>query len=205
MEKDETPIQETRGWNSEKGITYSQRTKEGAHDYRYFPEPDIPPFTFTDDYIGGIVRTIPELPKAKMDRFISKLGLRNLDAYIITREKNTSDFFELVLAEVKKANSENSIAQKVASAFINKRISLSDTPKKSAEKFIEMVKPVETDSDALDEAVKTIVSANGKAVAEYKSGKITVIMFLVGQVMREMKGKADASIVRQALEEKLRA
>lgn len=205
LEKGETPIQETRGWNSEKGITYSQRTKEGAHDYRYFPEPDIPPFTFTEGYIEGIAKTIPELPKAKMDRFISKLGLRDLDAYIISREKSTSDFFELVLAEVKKINSENSIAQKVASAFINKRISLSDTPKKSAEKFTEMVKPVETDSNALDEAVKTIMSTNEKAVAEYKSGKVTVIMFLVGQVMREMKGKADASVVRKVLEDKLKA
>jgi len=205
LEKGETPVQETRGWNSEKGITYSQRTKEGAHDYRYFPEPDIPPFTFTEQYIEGITKTISELPKAKMDRFISKLGLRDLDAYIISREKSTSDFFELVLAEVKKENSESNIAQKVASAFINKRISPSDAPKKSAEKFIKMVKPIETDSDALEEAVKMIISANEKAVAEYKSGKVTVIMFLVGQVMREMKGKADASAVRKALEEKIRA
>lgn len=203
LEKGEIPTQETRGWNSEKGITYSQRTKEGAHDYRYFPEPDIPPFTFEDSTIDSIAKSLPELPKAKKDRFISVLGLRELDAYTISRDNKISDYFEQVLTEVKKVNSENGVAQKVVSAIINKRIFLSDTPKQSAKKFIELIKPVETDSELLNEAIKMVVSANEKAVAEYKSGKETVIMFLVGQVMKQMKGKADASLVRKSLEKAL--
>jgi aspartyl-tRNA(Asn)/glutamyl-tRNA(Gln) amidotransferase subunit B len=62
-------IQETRGWDEARGETISQRKKESAHDYRYFPEPDIPPFDFSEEYIAGLQRTLPELPDAKAERF----------------------------------------------------------------------------------------------------------------------------------------
>lgn len=204
LEKGETPIQETRGWNSEKGITYSQRTKEGAHDYRYFPEPDIPPFNFEDSYIDSITSTIPELPKAKMDRYIRELHMKELDAYIISREKRLSDFFEAVLSHIKKESKEPGVEQKIVSAIINKRISTSIEPTEFLKKFIEMTKPIETDSNLLGAAVLSVLVANEKAAQEYKNGKQTVIMFLVGQVMKQMKGKADASTVRKALEEKMK-
>ena len=205
LEKGETPVQETRGWNSERGITYSQRVKEGAADYRYFPEPDIPPFTFTDSYINKITETIPELPKAKMDRFITSLGLKELDAYSISREKETSDYFEKVITELKKGKSDIGVEQKVASAILNKRLSLTLSPNEFVKKYREMTAPIATDSGLLDESVKKVIAANEKAVNEYKKGKVTVVMFLVGQVMKEMKGKADASTVRKALEEGMKS
>lgn len=205
LEKGETPIQETRGWNSEKGITYSQRTKEGAHDYRYFPEPDIPPFSFEDSYIDSITSTTPELPKAKMDRYIRELHMKEMDAYIISREKRLSDFFEVVLRLTKNDNKEPGVEQKIVSAIINKRISTAIKPEEFLRKFLEMIKPIETDSNLLGTAVLSVLAANEKAVQEYKNGKQTVIMFLVGQVMKQMKGKADASTVRKALEDKLKA
>jgi len=201
LDKGETPVQETRGWNSERGITYSQRVKEGAADYRYFPEPDIPPFNFTDSYINKITETIPELPKAKMDRFIKSLGLKELDAYSISREREISDYFELVLVELKKGKTEPGIEQKVASALLNKRLSTTVSPNEFVKKYKEMTAPIATDTGLLEESVKKVIGANEKAVTEYKSGKVSVIMFLVGQVMKEMKGKADASTVRKALEE----
>lgn len=200
LESGKTPAQETRGWDSEKGITYSQRTKEEAHDYRYFPEPDIPPFILEDDYIEKITETIPELPKAKLDRFIKDLHLKELDAYIITRDRQLADYFESVVSIIKKENKEPGIEQKIASAINNKRISSAASAEESAKKYIELTKPVATDTGLLTESVKKVVAANEKAVNEYKSGKTTVIMFLVGQVMKEMKGKADASTVRKALE-----
>jgi aspartyl-tRNA(Asn)/glutamyl-tRNA(Gln) amidotransferase subunit B len=205
LEKGEIPPQETRGWDSEKGITYSQRVKEDAHDYRYFPEPDIPPFTLEDSYIEAIVKTAPELPKAKMDRFIKEYKLKELDSYIITRDKKLSTYFETVLIAIKKENKENSIEQKVVGAIVNKRVSTELKPEEFAKKFLELIRPVETDSELLDSSVKTVLEGNQKAVTEYESGKQTVIMFLVGQVMKQMKGKADASTVRKALEEKLKA
>ncbi len=203
LEQGKTPAQETRGWDSEKGTTYSQRTKEDAHDYRYFPEPDIPPFTLEDSYIDSIAKTIPELPKAKMDRFINKLHIKDLDAYIITRDRELSDYFEGVLGPVGKQMNEVGFEQKIASAIINKRIPTTISRDEFVKKFLEMTKPVATDSGVLDESVKIVLANNEKAVAEYKGGKSTVIMFLVGQVMKQMKGKADAATVRKALESKL--
>lgn len=204
LNQGKTPIQETRGWDSEKGITYSQRTKEDAHDYRYFPEPDIPPFTLEETYIDSIVKTIPELPKVKMDRFIHELHIKDLDAYIITRDKELSNYFEAVLGPIGIQMKEEGFEQKVASAIINKRISTTISKDEFAKKFLEMMKPVETDSGLLDESIKLVIANSEKAVFEYKNGKVTVLMFLVGQVMKQMKGKADAATVRKALEAKLK-
>lgn len=203
LEKGQTPTQETRGWDSEKGITYSQRVKEGAADYRYFPEPDIPPFTFTDSYIESIAQLIPELPKKRMERLIASSWLKPLDAYLITRDKDISDLFEQVLIQVQKMSTGKVDAQRVASALINKRLNISSSPESVAKKYIEITTPQETDTEVLAIVVKSVLSTNEKAVAEYKSGKGTVIMFLVGQVMKQMKGKADAGTVRKALEERI--
>jgi aspartyl-tRNA(Asn)/glutamyl-tRNA(Gln) amidotransferase subunit B len=203
LEEGKTPIQETRGWNSEKGITYSQRTKEDAQDYRYFPEPDIPPFDFSEEYEKNVVNSMPELPNQRVERY-EKMGVKKLDAFIITRDRNLSDYFDTVLVAYKKENKEVGIEQKIASAIINKRISVSLSPSEFIKKVLELTKPIETDSSALDESVKTVLASNEKAVTEYKSGKQSVIMFLVGQVMKQMKGKADASVVRKALEENLK-
>jgi aspartyl-tRNA(Asn)/glutamyl-tRNA(Gln) amidotransferase subunit B len=89
--------------------------------------------------------------------------------------------------------------------IINKRLTTDLTPEKFIEEFLKLAKPVETDSNLLSETVTEVLAANQKAVGEYKTGKITVIMFLVGQVMKGMKGKADAATVRKALEGKLKA
>ena len=95
LEQGKTPPQETRGWDSDHNKTYSQRTKEAAHDYRYFPDPDIPPFEFSDEYIESIRKTLVELPHTKMYRYIEILKLKPMDAYILTRDKNTTKKFEI--------------------------------------------------------------------------------------------------------------
>jgi len=199
LEKGETPVQETRGWNSEKGITYSQRTKEGAHDYRYFPEPDIPPFNFSNEYIDEVKKSLPELPSTRLNHFVNEYRLKPIDAFILTRDKKTADYFESIATNEHITNA----GQTVANVIINKKISTSLSVEAFITEFLKLTKPIETNRALLDTTVSSILTANEKAVTEYKSGKVTVIMFLVGQVMREMKGKADASIVRKALEEKL--
>jgi len=199
LEKGETPVQETRGWNSEKGITYSQRTKEGAHDYRYFPEPDIPPFNFSNEYIDEVKKSLPELPSTRLNHFVNEYRLKPIDAFILTRDKKTADYFESIATNEHITNA----GQTVANVIINKKISTSLSVEAFITEFLKLTKPIETNRALLDTTVSSILTANKKAVTEYKSGKVTVIMFLVGQVMREMKGRADASIVRKALEEKL--
>ena len=94
LDNGEKMTQDTRLWNVEKGVTVSMRSKEDAHDYRYFPEPDLVPFVVNKELVEGVKKNIPELPKEKMSRFISQYSIPEYDAFVLTQEKTTSEFFE---------------------------------------------------------------------------------------------------------------
>ncbi len=96
-----TVVQETLGWDDVRGVTTSQRSKEDAHDYRYFPEPDLPPLQLSDAWIEGIRSQLPELPEAKTARFITDFGLTPSDARFLTSERSLADYFESVVAKSK--------------------------------------------------------------------------------------------------------
>lgn len=102
LEKGEKVVQETRGWDSNRNATVSQRKKESAHDYRYFPEPDIPPFNFTSEYVKKIKEKISELPDQKFKRFSEEFSLPVKDVEILTSEKDLADFFEKVVCELEE-------------------------------------------------------------------------------------------------------
>ncbi|GEN04994.1 aspartyl/glutamyl-tRNA(Asn/Gln) amidotransferase subunit B [Myxococcus fulvus] len=86
--------QETRLWDPNKGVSRSMRSKEDAHDYRYFPEPDLPPLHVTTEVVEAVGRSLPELPRAKVQRFVSQYGLPAYDARLLTTERPLADFFE---------------------------------------------------------------------------------------------------------------
>jgi aspartyl-tRNA(Asn)/glutamyl-tRNA(Gln) amidotransferase subunit B len=94
-------VQETLGWDDAHGVTVSQRGKEEAHDYRYFPEPDLPPLQLSDAWIDSIRTQLPELPEAKTNRFIADFGLTPSDARFLTSERSLADYFESVIAKSK--------------------------------------------------------------------------------------------------------
>lgn len=96
-----TVVQETLGWDDVRGVTTSQRSKEEAHDYRYFPEPDLPPLQLSDAWIESIRSQLPELPEAKTSRFIEQYELKPQDARLLTSEKALADYFESVVAKSK--------------------------------------------------------------------------------------------------------
>lgn len=214
LEQGKTPIQETRGWDSNHNKTYSQRTKEDAHDYRYFPEPDIPPFEFSDEYIATIKKTLVELPHQKMERYIEVFKLKPMDAYTLTRDLYTSEYFEQVISKIQSpiSNSQSpitntqsvSLPQTIANLIINKKISTELTVEEFVKESVELLKPKETDTKLLDEVASKLLNANPKVVADYKGGKQGAVMFLVGQVMKEMKGKADANTVIAKLKDLLK-
>lgn len=102
LERGEKVIQETRGFDSNRGATVSQRTKESAHDYRYFPEPDIPPLEFTESYVEDLKRHLPELPGAKARRIREEYNLPQADVEIIISDKGLADYFEEVVSELKE-------------------------------------------------------------------------------------------------------
>jgi aspartyl-tRNA(Asn)/glutamyl-tRNA(Gln) amidotransferase subunit B len=95
----ERVVQETRGWVEDKGITVSQRSKEQAHDYRYFPEPDLPPLTVSREWVAELRSRLPELPDARRDRFMSEYELGRYDAAVLTTARPMADFFESTVKE----------------------------------------------------------------------------------------------------------
>jgi len=101
LDKGEKVKQETRGWDENKQETFSQRSKEQAHDYRYFPEPDLPPLKFTDEFIESIRKQIVDLPQGKRERLSSEYNLSNIQANILTEDLLLSDFFEEAVSELK--------------------------------------------------------------------------------------------------------
>ncbi len=191
LENGETPAQETRGYDEKTMKTVSQRSKEEAHDYRYFPEPDIPPMVFEQSYIDSI--ELPELPNQKKERFVRELGLKETDATILTQENQTAKFFEEVLTKTKTS------PQIVANFLVNKKLDMSISTAEFAKKAEELVKPKETNQGDLSSAIKTVLAANSDAITNFKSGKEASLMYLVGQVMKEMKGQANASLVKEEL------
>ncbi len=192
-EKGEMPTQENRGYDEDQNLTVAQRSKEEAHDYRYFPEPDIPPMVFTDNYIEDLRKKLPELPARIKARLISKYGLSDQTAGILSGSENKemySKFEELVTLGV--------AAKKAGNALVNKKEFLKMPAKEISEHLQEGESKV-TDTSVLNEAIDKVLAQNQDAVDNYKAGKITVIEFLVGQVMRETRGKADSNVVRNVL------
>jgi len=108
--------QETLGFNEATGKTYSQRGKESAHDYRYFPEPDLPPLLLDQGWINSILASLPELPEAKTRRFIEKYELKPQEARLLTSEKALADYFEAVVAKAK--SSARTVSSWIAGEFM---------------------------------------------------------------------------------------
>jgi aspartyl-tRNA(Asn)/glutamyl-tRNA(Gln) amidotransferase subunit B len=201
LEKGETPAQETRGWDSVKQKTFSQRSKEDAQDYRYFPEPDIPPIITDKKHIETLKAGLPELPDAKLARFIKEFTLQEYDAEILTREIQTADYFE----EAVKAGSKQTITPKqIANTIIHKKI---DTAAVSVDELLKQIGQASLVASITDEElsaiIKDVIKENEQAVADYKGGKLTTIMFLVGMVMRKAGKKIDAQMVKEKLEKEL--
>lgn len=114
LEKGEKIAQETRGWDDVKQCTVSQRAKESAHDYRYFPEPDIPPLTFTDADAEELRRTLPELPDAKRARFAAEYGISQENATVLTEDKTLADYFENIVSELSEKKQSDELGSDVA-------------------------------------------------------------------------------------------
>lgn len=198
LQNGSTPIQETRGYNPSTAKTFSQRTKEDAADYRYFPDPDLPPIEFTQAEIDSIKSQIGELPDVKAARFAKEYNLNERSAKDLTANRSESVFFEEILSLAKKENLE---CQKVINNLLNKKIDFSFT-QKAAEvlaKFKDASTSEAVDVTELQTVIKKVLSNNQDAVEKYKTGKTAVAGFLIGQVMKELGKKVDITIVREQL------
>jgi aspartyl-tRNA(Asn)/glutamyl-tRNA(Gln) amidotransferase subunit B len=232
-------VQETRLFDAAQGRTYTMRSKEEAHDYRYFPEPDLPPLIVDEARKRALLDAIPELPEARMQRFVETLGLPAYDANLLTQSRTLADYFEETarLTGSPKAAS-NWVMGEILRMIKEQNVSIDQVPLRppalaglidlveraiisstvAKEVFAKMYESgrsaqdiVETeglaqigDTDALGALVTDIVAANPDAVAQFRKGRNNAFGFLVGQVMKASKGKANPKVVNQLLTEALR-
>ena len=202
LNRQEVPTQETRGWNEQKSQTISQRTKELAHDYRYFPEPDLVPFVFDQNYFDEIKRGIPELPDKKTERFIREYQLSAYDVEILTRDKNTANYFEEALRVGKKFEIPT---KHIANVIINKKPDIEKVlPAELIEGIVSARKAASIGQDELERIMREVLDKNPKAIEDYKKGKENTIMFLTGQIVKAASGKVDAKKVTFLLKERLK-
>ena len=231
LEAGERIVQETRLWDVEKGVTRTMRSKEEAHDYRYFPEPDLPPVKISAAWIEEVRRSIPELPAQKRARFSREYGLSDYDAKVLSFDRGMSDFFEAALkAGGKPKPAANWLVNELNKILNEKKLLMADvkaTPQglveltalvesgavtgaSAKEAFLEMVLEgksaaaatqgkAKADTGAIEEAAKAAIAANPKAVADFKGGKEVALKSLVGGVMKQTKGRADAKLAEDIL------
>ena len=237
-------VRETRGWQEGAGETVSQRKKEEADDYRYFPEPDLPPLVISEAWVNDIAAAIPELPDAKAARFQSELGLSAYDAEVLVSDRDTAEWFEEAVRLAKKQK----IKAKTVSNWVTgelfrlsgaKNISLPELSitqaelvklltvikkgtisqgvgKSVLEKMVESGRSAKqiikdegltqiSDENALEQIVGEVLTKNPKEVQKYLNGKKSVAGYLMGQVMKATRGKANPRVVRPMIIEKLEA
>jgi len=232
-------VQETLGWDDMRGVTVSQRSKEEAHDYRYFPEPDLPPLDISRAWVDEIKARLPELPEAKSQRFVAEFGLTVKEAALLTSEKSLADYFEKAAAAskspVKTVNNwivgeimrhVNELGldfdrlpvppehlARLVDLLTGKTINDTTAKEVLAEMFKSGQSPETivkaknlgqiSDENALEAIVTKILAENSKEVASYLAGKETIFQWLMGQVARATRGKADPQVARRLLVEAL--
>ncbi len=231
--------QETRRWDDEAGVTAVMRVKESAHDYRYFPEPDLMPVEISEAWLEELRARMPEAPGVRRERFVESFGLPEYDAGILTQDKALADYFEAVIAAgadpKKSANwimtellrelsdrnlpvtespippgalaelialiENKTISGKIAKSVLEDMLSSGDKPAAIVKrKGLQQV----TDTAEIEQFVDRAIADNPHAVEEYQSGKKKALQFLVGQVMKFSRGKANPQMVSELLREKLR-
>jgi len=238
-EAGERITQETRLWDAGKDKTFSMRSKEESHDYRYFPEPDLPPMETEKSYIEGIKKEIPELPNMKIERFVKDYGLPRYDAGVLSEEQETAGFYEETVkacsepklssnwimvellgrmnsagiknirdTKIKPAGlgrmiqliTKNVISGKIAKTVFDEMFATGNDPEKViSEKGLTQI----TDTKEIEAIIDRVIAANQQIVQEIKGGKEKGLGFLVGQAMKESKGKASPQMVNEILRKKI--
>ena len=231
--------QETRLYDSHKGETRPMRSKEFAHDYRYFPDPDLLPIEFDDAFIAKIKAELPELPDDKQARFITEFGLSAYDAGVLVAEKENADYFEVVAKGRDGKQAANWVITNLFGVLNKRGVEIADSPvsakdlgrlldlmadntisgrmaKEVFEAMVETGKSPDaiveergmkqiTDTGPIDAAIDKVMAENADKVEQYRAGKVQVMGWFVGQVMKATQGKANPAVCSELLKKKLEA
>lgn len=247
IESGDKVVQETRGWDDRKAETYSQRSKESAHDYRYFPDPDIPKMKISEindfDY-KSLRESLPELPWQKRDRYKSMYGATDKEAELFVDNHALAKYFESITTSMTNAGKESyrlllnylltdylgilkragkgideaeirpkhwcDIVNMIEDGQLSSR-GAKDLIAAMAENGDKEPKTVaeeggliqKNDMGATVEAIKAVISENRGIVEEYRGGKVTAINFLVGQVMKRMRGAGNPKIMTKEIKRQI--
>jgi aspartyl-tRNA(Asn)/glutamyl-tRNA(Gln) amidotransferase subunit B len=239
LQAGETLVQETRLWNADQEITLSMRSKEYAHDYRYFPEPDLVPLVIEPAWIEEIRGALPELPEAKRQRFVRDYGIPEYDAGILTTSQDLAAYYEAVvkvhndpklvsnwvmvellgrlnrdgkditqspipperLGGMLGLLTKGTISGKMAKGFFDEMYSTGADPADVLKKKGGQI----SDTAELETIIQNVLAKNPAAVTEYKGGKAGAFNFLIGQVMKATRGKANPQLVNELLRKQLHA
>ncbi len=239
-------VQETRGWVESDAVTVSQRSKEGASDYRYFPEPDLPPLQISREWVSEIGSSLPELPHRRKARFMKRLQLPAYDAALLTANRDNADYFERVLdagpaptpapfakavsnwmlgemsrllnesgarisdvkiepkqlADLQAMVDDDALSSTMAKTVFEKMFDTGDNPGDIArnEGLVQI-----SDEDAVLAAVRQAIEDNPGPIRQYLSGKQQVMGFIIGQVMKATRGKANPRVASRLVRENLEA
>ncbi len=200
LQDGKTPKQETRGFSEEQNTTFTQRSKEEAQDYRYFPEPDLPPVTVDTNLLAELRATMPELPAAKIKRW-KKLGLSEHYIETLVSSPARAEYFDAALDHAAK---QQISPLELARVMVNQNIDEKyPEPAGLVTKLLKLHKKNYAKADEVQNAVAKAVATNPKAVLDYQTGKTQVIGFLIGQVQKELKGKGEIKIIQTVLQEEL--
>lgn len=227
-------MQQTRRWDEAQQCTLVMRSKEEAHDYRYFPDPDLVTLVIDEQWKARIQASLPELPDARKERFIQQYRLTEYDATVLTATKKLADLFEGSLAYTDNAKAvanwligelfgymnangleiehiqltgqavgemiglieQGTISSKIAKTVFKEMIDTGKAPQVivTENNWVQI-----SDEDAIQSIVTQVMADHAQSVADYQAGKEKALGFLVGQVMKETKGKANPELVNQLL------
>ena len=231
-------VQETRGWDEFNGVTHSMRSKEEAHDYRYFPDPDLVPLAIPREDVARMKAALPELPWRRYERYTAEYGLGSKQATQLLDNLALASYYDrvvacggnpqrasnFVLGDLSRLANEHGVAvadSKVSPEHLSELVALVESKmvnSKIAKELLERAwegggSPAAivaseglaqtSDPAAIERFVDEVLAANGTVVADYKAGKENVLGFLVGQVMKASRGKADPALVNELVKKKL--
>ncbi|MCB9812773.1 MAG: Asp-tRNA(Asn)/Glu-tRNA(Gln) amidotransferase subunit GatB [Pseudomonadales bacterium] len=194
LDNDEIPVQETRGWDSNKSMTFSQRSKEDAEDYRYFPDPDLPPIRFSRENVDFIEQSLPELPANIASRWFEEYKVEErYSAQLITDIQSANlieESFNLLINDSLTPN-------QLASAIVNKKIDISRENKASniITTFKSLFQLDDVSQDEILKKINIVLSQNSDAVKKFQTGETKVLGFFIGQTARLIGKKVDANLL----------
>ncbi|MCX7955826.1 MAG: Asp-tRNA(Asn)/Glu-tRNA(Gln) amidotransferase subunit GatB [Patescibacteria group bacterium] len=198
-----TPTQETRGYNAEKNITYSQRAKEDASDYRYFPDPDIPPIKISESWFESIKKNMPENYDYLLSRWEKEYGAQKSTLSLLFETNTQSKWLDGLFSYFKKQNLDT---KKLINFLVNKKIKVNlfvDNYQKIISVFNQSISTSQIDEEEIDKAISQAIKENPQAVLDFKSGKKNAINFLLGQTMKILGKKTDTKIIIEKISKKI--